>query len=350
MSFYERRLQADIDEIRAEIVDIGVTVEQLVARSVKALLSGDDVDAYEVVLDDLPVNRRVRALDKRCHAFVARHLPSAGPLRFVSSVLRLNIALERIGDYGVSIARQATVLDADLPREAARLIAAMDEQARLMLRQAVRAWAEQNTELALGTKAMAGTVDSGLHDAYTLLVELGEAEDGSPVRELFGLLTVYARLERVSDQAKNICEEAVFAATGETKPPKRYKVLFVDQTNTSWSQIAERMARKAYPGSGAYSSAGWAPGAALHRDLATLADDLGLDLEGAVPKGVEALDRELEDFHVIVSVDEDRGLPEIPFYTAYLHWSLPENREAAVQELSVRIAGLMERLRGEDAP
>ena len=38
-----------------------------------------------------------------CHSFVARHLPSAGHLRFVSSVLRLNVALERIGDYAVAI-------------------------------------------------------------------------------------------------------------------------------------------------------------------------------------------------------------------------------------------------------
>ena len=69
-----------------------------------ALLTRDRELAAEVILGDLPINREVRAIDALCHAFVARHLPSAGHLRFVSSVLRLNVELERIGDYAVTIA------------------------------------------------------------------------------------------------------------------------------------------------------------------------------------------------------------------------------------------------------
>ena len=71
----------------------------------------------EVVLGDLVVNRRVRKLDSKCHAFVARHLPSAGHLRFVSSVLRLSIALERVGDYAVIIARELAQLESPPPQQ-----------------------------------------------------------------------------------------------------------------------------------------------------------------------------------------------------------------------------------------
>ena len=55
----------------------------------RALLTLDRDLAYATVLGDKPINREIRELDRLCHAFVARHLPSAGHLRFVSSVLRL---------------------------------------------------------------------------------------------------------------------------------------------------------------------------------------------------------------------------------------------------------------------
>ena len=350
MSHYERRLEADIASIRAEVLSIGAAAEKGVERSIRALLNDDDSEAYAVVLEDLPINRRVRALDKRCHGFVARHLPSAGPLRFISSVLRLNIALERIGDYAVSIARQATVLGTDLPLEVQRLLISMDEQARLMLRQSMTAFAEGDAGLARGTKSMAGTIDAGLHNAYNMLVAMGEEKGSSEVRDLFGLLTVFARLERVSDQAKNICEEAIFTATGATKPPKVYKVLFLERAHNNWGHLAEHMARKAFPGSGAYDSAGWAPASTLAPSLLPQAEQLGLELGEAQPQSVDDLFHPLADYHVIVCLGDSEGCPEIPFYTSLLKWTLPEDTQQAARELSAHIADLMQLMRGDDAP
>ena len=57
----------------------------------------DNELAYLTVLGDNPINRNSRKLDSLCHAFIARHLPSAGHLRLMSSIVRVNVALERIG-------------------------------------------------------------------------------------------------------------------------------------------------------------------------------------------------------------------------------------------------------------
>ena len=69
------------------------------------------------------------------------------------------------------------------------------------------------------------------------LVREGERRS-RPLKELFALLIILHRMERVADQAKNICEETIFAATGETKPPKTYNILFVDRGNDLASQLA----------------------------------------------------------------------------------------------------------------
>ena len=103
MSGYEQRLAEDKAEIRRRVVDVGARVEKAVSSAVDALLSHDRAGAYRLVLEDLPINREVRALNQRCHAFIARHIPSAGHLRFVSSVLQMNVALERIEHRTVCI-------------------------------------------------------------------------------------------------------------------------------------------------------------------------------------------------------------------------------------------------------
>ena len=97
MSHYEERLEQYLTRIITTVRDLGERVEVAVDRAVRALLTSDHDLSSAVIVGDLPINRDVRNLDRLCHVFVARHLPSAGHLRLVSSVLRLNIAIERTG-------------------------------------------------------------------------------------------------------------------------------------------------------------------------------------------------------------------------------------------------------------
>ena len=115
MNGYEQRLAHDKAEIRRRVVAVGDTVRKAVAAAVEGLIQLDHAKCYGIMLGDLPVNREVRAINKLCHGFIARHLPSAGHLRFVSSVLQLYVALERIGDYAVSISREGVQLGSAPP-------------------------------------------------------------------------------------------------------------------------------------------------------------------------------------------------------------------------------------------
>ena len=93
----------------------------------------------------------------------------------------------------------------------------------------------------------------------TVFADLLAEEGRRRIKDLFGLLVVFNALERVSDQAKNICEETVFAVTGEGKAAKVYNILFIDEDNSCQSQMAEAMARKSFPHAGRYTSAGRQP-------------------------------------------------------------------------------------------
>ena len=362
-SHYEERLEADLQQIRDRVVAVSQRIEHALEQSVTALVHQDKALANRTILGDLSINRAIMEIDRLCHAFVARHLPSAGHLRFISSVMRMNVELERIGDYAVTICRETVQLsepvEALLLREAERIA----KDSIQMFEQAVRAFAESNAELARATIGYADQIDRSFANIFEELVEEGQ-EKKRTVRDLFGTLVIFNRLERVSDQAKNICEETIFAVTGETKPPKVYRILFVDETNACRSQMAAAIARKAYPNSGVYSSAGRAPAKALDPRLIDFMDARGIGLDAQKPRGIEEISDSLGDFHVIVSLEGpiERYLPKVPFRTVVLEWDVPTppppgadpaEASARMEEIYKAIANevreLMETLRGEEA-
>jgi len=331
-------------------------------NAIRALLTEDRALANATVLGDLPINRAIRAIDKRCHSFVARHLPSAGHLRFVSSVLRMTIGIERGGDYAATIAREVSQLDRLPPLTIVRDIELLSEQVLLMFPQAITAFLENNAELARDIKVMESQIDRSYDKVFEGLLREGD-ENKISTRELLAILSVFNVLERVSDQAKNICEEAVFSAEGKTKPPKTYRVLFLDKKNNFVSQLAVAYAQKNFPDSIAARSRGWAAAEGLSPECLSLAERVGLNLGNSLPLTLELTADELSDYHVVVGLEpgaEEKISPK-PFHTCYVEWDISSEAasvreagtdnvlDATYKAIAMKVRELAELLRGEEA-
>lgn len=361
MTHYEERLEQDVERIRRRVVKAARYAERAFTDAVEAMVEGNDTRAFDTILGDHPLNREIHELDGLCHAFIARHLPSAGHLRFVSSVLRMNIAIERIGDYAVTIARESVQLSERPTEELCRDLKMMAEQSRNVLVQAVRAFEEGNAELARGTMAMAKQVDLSFDNVFGDLIDAGDAQE-RPLTDLFALLITLNRIERVSDQAKNLCEEVLFAETGKTKEAKVYPIAFVDERNDTLSVIAQAIAEKAYPGSGDYTSAGWAPADDLDPGFQAFMDQRGHPTDGTRPRPLRELG-DLSRLHLIVGLGGDPRphLGSLPYGTIVQVWDvepvpagLDRDRTDAVlleryKEIAGRIEDLMDVLHGEGA-
>ncbi len=371
MSHYEERLQHDLDEIRDRVATIGTDVETAVRKSVRCLLQRDTAAAADVVLADHPINRATRDVDRLCHVFVARHLPSAGVLRTISAVLRLTIGLERIGDYAVTIARETVQLEGDVPTTIVADAQEVSEHSLRTLHRAMEAFNSRDADLARSTKDLAREGRRTSHRVFRDLVRLGRehpdehagAESAPSIADLYALLLCINRMERIGDQAKNICEDALFAVTGEMKQPKVYRVQFVDRANDAASVMAEVIARSSYPESGAYSSSGWQPAAEILPPVRTFLTQRGHDLTEFVPSRFEPSFDALETFHVIVDLDggATTRIPDLPFHTTVASWDVgPCDPDATVisgdawltelyRDVSARVTTLMETLRGDEA-
>ena len=171
------------------------------------------------------------------------------------------------------------------------------------------------------------------------------------------------RIGRVADQSKNICEETIFAATGETKEPKTYSILFIDEKDDSLTQLAAAYGRRAFPDSAIFSSAGWAAAARVDPRAGKVAESNGLDLGDARPTPLGSLSDRVDDTHVVVSLQNGgrRHLGRIPYHTVLLEWPVgypdphgdQQRLEAGFEEglraVGVEIRRLLEILRGEGA-
>ncbi len=359
MSHYEERLEKDLSRIHEKLATLGQRVEQSVKDAVHALLTGNDKLAYATILGDGPINRASRELDKLCHGFIALHLPSAGHLRLMSAAIRANIALERIGDYAVTICRESVQLGRRPEGTVAREVELMADESRRMLSQSISAFNAGNADEARATMGMADQVERTFDAVFTDL--LGEG-DHFAMKDLFAFLVIFNMLERISDQAKNICEETVFATTGQAKAGKVYRILFLDEDNAVLGQMAEAFARKNFPDSGEYSSAGRHAADAVDNELVSVMGERGIDLSGVKPKKLDLAPTELADYHLLVSLQGPvkSYVDPVPFHTSALEWDLGEipgdlegeqakqRYEALYREIATRVRDLMTTLRGEE--
>lgn len=351
MSHLEQRLEHDLQEIREAVARLGAALEGAIDASITALLSGNQQLAYETILRDQVINRQVRRIDRLCYAFVARHLPPAGHLRFVSSVLRINVALERIGDYAVTICRE-TIRMSQVPWGTLRRdFDVLAREAARALQQSLEAFRTGNPELARGTRGMAKELGRSFDEVFDDLVE--EAKKGErSVVDLFALLLAFNRLSRICDQAENICEEVMFSVLGESKPPKVFRVLFLDAGDGRWARVAaalaaERFGKRMVPTAGRLSEqAPPTPGKE--------AEESGVDVSSVTLQAVELIPEVVARFHIVVCLADDVAcrLPARPYHTVFLHWDIRPALEAgpaqkAVEELRGRLEWLHGILIGE---
>ena len=354
---YEERMEADLFEIRRKLRTLSALIERQVQLAAQALLEADRDLASQVVLGDRQVNRRIKQIDHLCHAFIVRHAPSAGHLRYVSAVLRLDVALERTGDYAGAIGRQVARLSAAPPDAVMRDLELIAHQARHTLSQALRAFHEGDVERARLTYGLARQTDLTLETLLKELLQAGE-ERKRPLADVFGLLRVSKLLKRVADQSENICEQTIFVVSGDTRDPRVHRILFVGAHNDRSSQIAEAYARKAFPESGTYASAGWVPAETLDPALIAFMDAKGMDMRQAEPTPLSDIEHAAEHYNVIVLLTPGgrSHLGEVPYRTTVVDWDIEdtggtdsEALEALYQEVVVRVRDLMTTLAGPDA-
>jgi len=354
MSHLEQRLENDLQNLRGKILEQAYKVNKGINDAIHALQTGNNKLAYATVLNDFPINRTMREIDRLCHKFIAVHLPSGTHLRLLSSIIRVNIELERMGDYAVVIAREAIQLSAPPAGLMGREIERLTGETLLMLKQSIRAFEELNAELAKSTKDMAASMEYNLDVVYQEITQTSEIQN---TKDILALFVIFTQLKRVADQAKNLCEDTIFAVTGKQKKPKVYNILFIDEDNSSISQLAEAIAKKNYPDICHFQSAGRTAAADVNPELVSFLNSRGNDCSSLSTTSIKDLtEHDISEQHIIVSLQGDVStyLDFIPFHTTALEWDINVDSDTLKMEILYRtlalyIKDLVELIHGDEA-
>jgi phosphate transport system protein len=337
---FEQSLQRDIDRIKAKVTEMASIAEASLANCMKALREKNRVLAYSIILRDQRVDELEKEVDRLCLEFIVRQQPVAGPLRMAYATIRINLELERVGDYAESIARQIlklTSMNADVPVERFTEIANVSIP---MLRDAVKAYVTQDAALAGRTADLEESVDVLKSKLNSDLMRLNR-ENKLPFEALNSLMMVARHLERVSDQAKNICTEVAYMCTGEYnrhKGTEASRLIFVDMHNSCRSQMAEAIANSLNQPNFIFASAGLEPRPVDPMTISFLKGK-GIDVARHTSKSLEQIPNlDHYQFMVALAPDAMKAFPKPPTKVVCLDWSLDDPSKVRGTDAEVRAA------------
>jgi phosphate transport system protein len=335
MSHLEERMEADLNYIRDWLWKIGEDVENALSNAKKTLILRDTEMAYDTILGDQPINRDSRQCDRLCHTFIARYLPGAGALREMASTIRINVILERIGDYAVTISREAVQLESPLPEKFSAIIDSIADDSIEILSGSRNAFREGNAERAIALMQAANRMEGRMDGYYDKLFSQDDQMDTTTMMVIFAVFNIF---KRVADQAKNVCDQTVFAVRGVAKLPKVYRILFLDQAGSGLGQLATAIGRKNFPDTAEFTTATPGHSEPVSESLRDFLVETGLPDEDLDSEQLEALELDFSDYMIIVSVNGlvSDYIQKVPFHSAALNWSLPDGDDLAGQYRQLR--------------
>jgi phosphate transport system protein len=207
--------QEELEALEAAIQEEGALVLRVLRSALNALARGDDELADEVIGFDDEVDRRYMQIEEGVQSLLARQTPVASDLRLVLAVLRVNLHLERMADYAVTVAKLTKLMGGLEVRGEAILssLEDMGQRCEQMIRVALGAFADRDVEKARSLQELDELIDRANRRATEDVLSLGD----SPEEREYGLrmLVVSRCVERIGDHAVDIGEQVAYLVTGD---------------------------------------------------------------------------------------------------------------------------------------
>jgi phosphate transport system protein len=208
-----RHFTVELEELNQKLLQMGGLVESAISRSVRSLVDQDRDLAEQVIRDEPRINRMEMEIDGMVTRLFALRQPVARDLRFLTSALKINTDLERIGDLANHIAERSLSLMhhplvkpmIDIPKMASLV--------QSMLLKCLDAFVNGDDVLARSVLLADDEVDD-LRDAVYAELQGIMQRDPAVVSAAIDLIFVARNLERIGDHATNIAEDVVFLVKG----------------------------------------------------------------------------------------------------------------------------------------
>jgi phosphate transport system protein len=208
-------LHQELEMLKEKLLESATLVESMIEKSINGLLKKDKNLLLKIIEEDEARENDLEIqIEEKGIELIARYQPHAKDLRTIVMILKMNNDLERIGDEAVNIAQSALFLIErpmvkpliDIPR--------MAEEAIKMLQDSIKAFLQEDSQLAREVCVRDAIVD-GLRDQIWRELITFMASDPTTIERSLHLLRISRCLERVADLATNLAEDTVYIVEGE---------------------------------------------------------------------------------------------------------------------------------------
>lgn len=205
----ETHFQQELNKLKEQILKMGGLAEQAINNAVEALVKRDTPLAEKTIAEDSKINEVEIAIDEQCLKLLALHQPMAADLRFITSAMRINYELERIGDQAVNIAERVLVLNQEPQLKPYIDIPRMAEITKKMVKDVLDAFVNRDPTLARNVCERDDQVDALNDQVFRELLTYMIADPKTISRAVI-LIIISRCLERIADHTTNIAEGIIF--------------------------------------------------------------------------------------------------------------------------------------------
>jgi phosphate transport system protein len=203
-----------LDELKADIVQLAAMVTESIPRATQALLDMDLQAAQRIIDHDDVIDHKSLAIEEQCLRLLALQQPMASDLRALMTAVKLNWEFERSGDLTVNICKTIRrIYGATFEPRLRGLIEQMSEQAYILTKRAVDAYALGDAALAAALDDMDDALDALQAEYVHTIIEVHDAQK-LQLQTAVQLALIGRYYERIGDHAVNIGERTRYMVTG----------------------------------------------------------------------------------------------------------------------------------------
>ncbi len=206
-------LEKQLEKLKEDILRMGSLLQEQIFKANLALTDKNLDLAREVITRDDIIDQMELDIEKKCLYLIALKQPLAKDLRFIGSALRINVDMERMGDHAEGIAKTAIDLYEQTYMKPLIDIPKMAQIAQEMVAIALKAFVDEDVELAMTLVAMEKEVDHLYTLVFNELLSYMMRDQGN-IPQATSLLLVAGHLERIADHATNLGEMVIYTVEG----------------------------------------------------------------------------------------------------------------------------------------
>jgi len=210
-----REFERELQEIKEGLLYLGAMIETAIVRAINALMDRDTELARKVICDDNEIDQLDVEIEDKCIRVLALRQPTARDLRFITTAIKINGHLERIGDMAVNIAEKVIFLNEEPQMKPYIDIPRMAGIAQGMVRESLDSLVNEDVYLATKVRRDDETIDD-LNDQIFRELLTYMMEDARTIHRALIISQISKSLERISDHAVGIADMVVYMVTGKT--------------------------------------------------------------------------------------------------------------------------------------